>query len=137
MTKDVVSKEDQLRKVPLFSKLGKKSMTEIARIADVVDVPAGEVFVKQGELGNQFIMILEGKAKVEKDGKLVNHLSPNDFFGEVALIANRPRTATVTAETAMRVLAVERGYFDDLLENTPGLWKEIAIALCHYIPNKE
>ena len=97
----------------------------------------GEVLVKEGEIGNQFIMILEGKAKVEKDGKVVNHLAQNDFFGEIALIANRPRRATVTAETAMRILAVERGYFDDLLENTPGLWKEIAIALCNYITNKE
>jgi CRP-like cAMP-binding protein len=135
MAKKTMTKEDQLRKVPLFSKLGKKHLLEIARIADVVEVPAGEVLENEGAIGQQFAMILEGQATVEQNGKVVNRLSQNDFFGEIALIANRPRTATVTAETAMRLLAVERGYFADLLEQTPGLWKEIAIALCHYIPN--
>jgi len=137
MTKHVVSKEDQLKKVPLFSKLDKKHLTEIARIADVVDVPAGEVLLEEGGFGDQFLMILEGQAKVEKNGKVVNHLSENDFFGEIALVAHRPRTATVTSETAMRVLAVHGSHFKDLLENTPGLWKEMAIALSHYIPSKE
>lgn len=137
MTKHEVSKEDQLRKVPLFGKLDKKHLAEIARISDIVDVPAGEVLVAEGGFGDQFLMILEGQAKVEKNGKVVNRLSENDFFGEIALIVQRPRTATVTAETPMRVLAVHGSYFKDLLENTPELWKQIAIALCHYIPSKE
>jgi len=137
MTKHVVSKEDQLKKVPLFSNLDKRHLAEIARITDVVDVPAGEALIEEGGFGDQFLMILEGQARVEKNGHVVNRLSQNDFFGEVALIVHRPRTATVTAETAMKLLAVHGSHFKDLLENTPGLWKEMAIALCHYIPSKE
>ena len=135
MAEKIVSKEDRLRHVPLFSKLDRKHMAEIARIADVADAPSGEVLVKQDAIGRQFMMILEGQAKVEKNGEVVNRLSENDFFGEIALIANRPHTATVTAETDMKVLVVHTSHFHELLEQTPGLWKNIAIALSHYIPD--
>jgi CRP-like cAMP-binding protein len=131
----VVSKEDELRKVPLFSKLGKRNLVEIARIADVVERPAGEVLVKEDAMGFEFVMVLEGQAKAEQCGKVIGRLSQNDFFGEIGLIAHRPGPATVTAETAMRLLVVEPGYFEDLLEKAPDLWREIAIALCNYIPN--
>jgi len=137
MAEKIVSKEDRLRHVPLFSKLSKKHMAEIVRIADVSDAPSGEVLVKQGAIGRQFMLILEGEAKVERDGEVINRLSENDFFGEIALIAHRPHTATVTAETDMKVLVVHTSYFADLLEQTPGLWKEMAIALCHYIPARQ
>ena len=137
MSKKFISKEDRLRQVPLFSKIGKKHLAAIARISDIVEVPTGEVFVVEGGIGDQFIMILEGQAKVERNGKVIGQLSENDFFGEIALIGHRPRTATVTADTDMRVLAVDRGHFHELLEEAPELWKEIAIALCHYIRPKE
>lgn len=129
------TKEDELRNVPLFSKLSKKNLAEIARIADVVERPAGEVLVKEESLSFEFVMILEGQAKAEQCGKLLGRLSQNDFFGEISLIAQRPGAATVTTETAVRLLVVEPGYFEDLLEKAPDLWKEMAIALCDYIPS--
>jgi CRP-like cAMP-binding protein len=131
----MISKEDELRKVPLFSKLSKKSLKEIERIADVVTRPAGEVLLNEGAMGFEFIMILEGQAKAEECGKLIGRLSQNHFFGEVSLVAHRPGPATITAETAVKLLVVEPGYFENLLQQVPGLWKEIAIALCDYIPN--
>jgi CRP/FNR family transcriptional regulator, cyclic AMP receptor protein len=131
----MTSKEEELRKVPLFSKLGKKNLKEIARIADVVALPAGEVLLQEGAMGFDFLMILEGQAKVEECGKVIGRLSQNDFFGEISLIARRPSPVTVTAETAVTLLVAEPGYFEDLLEQAPDLWKEIAIALCDYIPN--
>jgi CRP-like cAMP-binding protein len=137
MERKTLSKEDRLRTVPLFGQLGHRTLGEIARIADVVDVPAGKVMVKQGGHGDQLIMILEGQARVEKNGEVINRLSQGDFFGEIALIAHRPRTATVTAEEAMRVLVVHVLQFDHLLETTPGLWKEIAVALCGYISDRD
>lgn len=134
MTETMMSKEDELRKVPLFSKLGRKHLAEIARVADVVDRPAGEVLVKEGVLGFEFVMILEGQAKAEECGREIGKLSANDFFGEISLIARRPGPATVTSETPVRLLVVEPGYFDDVLAQAPDLWKEIAIALCDYVP---
>jgi len=130
-----ITKEDELRKVPLFSKLSKKNLAEIARITDVFERPAGEVLVKEDTLSFDFIMILEGQAKAEHCGRLLGRLSQNDFFGEVSLIAHRPTPATVTTETTVRLLVLEPRHFEDLIEKVPDLWKEIAIALCDYIPS--
>ncbi len=135
MADKTISKEDQLRKVPLFSKLSKKSLTEIARMADVIERPAGEVLVTEDALSFEFVMILEGQAKAENCGRLLGRLSQNDFFGEVSLIARRPGPATVTAETPVKLLVVDPRQFDHLLEEVPGLWKEIAVALCDYLPS--
>ena len=134
MAEKRTTKEDELRKVPLFSNLSKKNLAEIVGIADVVERPAGEVLVKEDALSFEFLMILEGQAKAEQCGKLLGRLSQNDFFGEISLIARRPSPATVTAETAVRLLVVGPQYFESLLEKAPGLWKEIAVALCDYIP---
>ena len=101
----------------------------------MVERPAGEVLVKEDALSFEFLMILEGQAKAEQCGRLLGRLSQNDFFGEVSLIAHRPSPATVTAETTVRLLVVEPRYFEGLLERVPDLWKEIAIALCDYIPS--
>ena len=101
----------------------------------MVTRPAGEVLVKEGAIGFDFLMILEGQAKAEQCGKVIGRLSQNDFFGEVSLVAHRPGPATVTAETAVTLLVVEPGYFEDLVQQVPDLWKEIAIALCEYIPD--
>jgi len=135
MAEKSITKEDELRKVPLFSKLSKKNLAEIARITDVFERPAGEVLVKEDALSFEFMMILEGQAKAEHCGRLLGRLSQNDFFGEVSLIAHRPSPATVTSETTVRLLVVEPGYFEDLIERVPDLWKEMAIALCDYIPS--
>ena len=135
MAEKMITKEDELRRVPLFGTLGRKNLKEIARIADVTTRPAGEVFVREGALGFDFLLILEGEARAEQCGKVIGRLSQNDFFGEVSLVAHRESPAAIIAETDVRLLVVEPGYFEDLLEQVPDLWKEIAIALCDYIPN--
>ena len=89
--------------------------------------------VQQGKTGWEFIFIVDGKARVEKDGKVIRQLSGGDFFGEIALIDRKPRTATVTAETDMTVLIVHKTSFDHLLDTIPGLQKKILISLCDYL----
>ncbi len=135
MAEKSFTKEDVLRKVPLFSRLSKKNLVEVVRIADVVEVPAGKVLVKEDTRSFEFLMILEGQAKAEQCGRLLGRLSQNDFFGEIGLIAQRPSPATVTAETAVKLLVVGPRHFEGLLDRVPDLWKEIAIALCDYIPS--
>ena len=127
------TKGDMLRKVPLFSDLSKRNLNEIAKITDELEVQAGKVLAKQGERGSEFVLILQGMVKVEKDGKLINRLSANDFFGEIALIDKKPRTATVIAETNAKLLVVEARSFGRLLEQAPRLSNEIMVALCKYV----
>ncbi len=98
---------------------------------------AGKVLVQQGKTGREFIFIVEGKARVEKDGKVMRQVSKGDFFGEVALIDGESRTATVIAETDMTLLIVHKPSFDHLLDAIPGLQRKILISLCQYLRRAE
>jgi len=130
-------KIDLLKKVPLFSNLSQRHLGEIAKHADQVQVEKGRVLVQQGKIGWEFIFIVEGKARVEKDGNVIRQLSKGDFFGEISLIDGEPRTATVIAETNMTLLIVNKTSFDHLLEKIPGLQRKILISLCQYLRRAE
>ena len=130
-------KIDFLKKVPLFSNLSQRHLGEIAKHADQVGVEKGRVLVQQGKIGWEFIFIVEGKARVEKDGKVIRQLSKGDFFGEISLIDGEPRTATVIAETNMTLLIVNKTSFDHLLDAIPGLQRKILISLCQYLRRAE
>jgi CRP/FNR family transcriptional regulator/CRP/FNR family cyclic AMP-dependent transcriptional regulator len=130
-------KIDLLKKVPLFSNLSQRHLGEIAKHADQVQVEKDRVLVQQGKTGWEFIFIAEGKARVEKDGKVIRQLSGGDFFGEISLIDGEPRTATVIAETDMTLLVVNKMSFDHLLDTIPGLQRKILISLCQYLRRAE
>jgi len=130
-------KIDLLKKVPLFSNLSKRHLNEIGKHADQVSIKAGKVLAQQGRTGREFVFIVEGKAQVKKDGKVIRHLSSGDFFGEISLIDGEPQTATVIAETDMTILLVHSSSFDHLLNTIPGLQKKIMVSLCKYLRRAE
>jgi len=130
-------KAELLKKVPMFSNLSNRHLNEVAKYADQLPVKAGRVLAEQGEIGWEFVFILEGKARVEKGGKVINRLNSGDFFGEISLIDRGPRTATVIAETDMTLLIVNSKSFDHLLDTVPGLQKKILISLCQYFRRAE
>jgi CRP/FNR family cyclic AMP-dependent transcriptional regulator len=132
-----LQKIDLLKKVPLFSNLSQRHLKEISKHADEVKVDRGKVLAQQGKAGWEFIFIVDGKARVEKGGKVIRQLSGGDFFGEVALIDGKPRTASVTAESDMTVLIVHKTSFNHLLDTIPGLQKKILISLCDYLRRAE
>jgi len=126
-----------LKKVPLFSNLSQRHLREISKHADQVQVKTGKVLAEQGKTGWEFIFIVDGKARIEKDGKVVRQLSGGDFFGEIVLIDGKLRTATVTADADMTLLIVHKTSFDHLLNTIPGLQKKILISLCDYLRRAE
>jgi len=130
-------KIDLLKKVPLFSNLSKRHLNEIGKHADQVSIKAGKVLAQQGRTGREFVFIVDGKAQVKKDGKVIRHLSSGDFFGEISLIDGEPQTATVIAETDMTILLVHSSSFDHLLDTIPGLQKKIMVSLCKYLRRAE
>ena len=130
-------KIDLLKKVPLFSNLSKRHLNEIGKHADQVSIKAGKVLAQQGRTGREFVFIVEGKAQVKKDGKVIRNLSSGDFFGEISLIDGEPQTATVIAETDMTILLVHSSSFDHLLDTIPGLQKKIMVSLCKYLRRAE
>lgn len=132
-----LQKIELLKKVPMFSDLSQRYLKEIGKHADQVKVEAGRVLAQQENKGWEFIFIVDGKARVEKDRKIIRRLSEGHFFGEISLIDGEPRTATVISDTDMTLLVVNKTSFDHLLDKVPGLQRKILISLCKYLRSGE
>jgi CRP-like cAMP-binding protein len=122
-----------IKKVPLFSKLSKKGLEEVAHIADELDLPQGKVMAEEGDRGREFFVLLEGEAEVTKGGRSINSMHEGDFFGEIALVTQMPRTATVTATTDVRVLVITERDFASLLKHSDEVGRCVAEALAERI----
>jgi CRP-like cAMP-binding protein len=112
-------KVELIKKVPLFAGCSKRELEEIAHIADEIDLNEGKEMTQQGSRGREFFVLLEGEADVTKDGRSINKLGPGDFFGEIALVSDTPRTATVTATSPVRALVITDRSFRRLLDDQP------------------
>jgi CRP/FNR family cyclic AMP-dependent transcriptional regulator len=123
-------KVDVLKKVPLLSGLSARHLDLIARHADEVKVSAGAVLAREGSLGSEFFVILDGKAQVQMDGKVMARLDAGDLVGEMSLIDQKPRSATVIAKTPMLLLVVSSRSFSALLDDVPALRKKVMVTLC-------
>jgi CRP-like cAMP-binding protein len=98
----VATLANDLKRVPLFSSLSQRQLKRLSRDFRKRTFAYGTTPVRQGHTsGIGFFVIVEGEASVSVDGKEVARLGPGDYFGELGLIGQRPRTATVTAETPM------------------------------------
>jgi CRP/FNR family transcriptional regulator, cyclic AMP receptor protein len=123
------SKIDLIKRVPLFSSASKSELAEIASIADEIDLPAGKVLIKEGDAGREFFVLIDGTADVERGGRTVATLGPGDFFGEIALVAKTPRTATITTTSPVRALVITDRAFRQLLEQSPQIQNGVLRAL--------
>jgi CRP-like cAMP-binding protein len=113
-------KVELLRKVPLFARCSKRELTEIASLADEIDLREGKVLIREGRRGQEFFVLLDGAVDVTKADERINQLGPGDFFGEIALIApSAVRTATVTASTDVEALVVTAQNFRALIQRSP------------------
>jgi CRP-like cAMP-binding protein len=113
-------KVELLRKVPLFARCSKRELTEIASLADEIDLREGKVLIREGRRGQEFFVLLDGAVDVTKADERINQLGPGDFFGEIALIApSAVRTATVTASTDVEALVVTAQNFRRLIQRSP------------------
>jgi CRP/FNR family cyclic AMP-dependent transcriptional regulator len=123
------AKVDLIKRVPLFSECSKRDLNEIAGIADEIDLREGKELTKEGRPGREFFVLIEGEADVKKGTRRINQLGGGDFFGEIALVTRRPRTATVIATTPVRALVITDRSFRTLLEHQPEIQGKIMSAL--------
>ena len=115
----------RLRELDLFSGLSGRELEEVARLTDEVDVEAGRVLGREGEIAYEFFVIEEGTASVEVDGRHVVDLGPGEWFGEIGLLAAERRTATVTATTPMRLAVIFGPNFRALTQHLPQVGQTI------------
>ena len=118
-----------LERVPLFSGCSKRELGEIALIADELDLAQGATIIREGERGREFIVLVEGSARVTRRGKKVGDLAAGEWVGEIALVADVPRTATVTSLTPLRTLVVTDRSFRMLLAKHPSIAAKILQTL--------
>jgi CRP/FNR family transcriptional regulator, cyclic AMP receptor protein len=123
------AKVELIKRVPLFAECSRKDLNEIAGIADEIDLREGKELTKQGRPGREFFVLIEGKADVKKGSRRINTLEPGDFFGEIALVTRRPRTATVVATSPVRALVITDRSFRSLLEHQPEIQSKVMSAL--------
>jgi CRP-like cAMP-binding protein len=122
------AKVEVISKVPLFSNCSKRELQQIASVADQVDLPEGKVLMRMGDRGREFFVLLDGKAEVVAKDR-TRTLSDGDFFGEIALVSDQPRTATVTTKTPVKALVITDRGFRDLLRKQPQIQLKVLQAL--------
>jgi CRP-like cAMP-binding protein len=98
--------EHRVKSVPLFSSLSKAEAKRVAGITDEVDVREGAELLHQGNFAHEFMVIEEGRARVERDGQPVAELGPGDFLGEIAALEHGQRNASVIAATPMTLMVM-------------------------------
>ena len=119
---------EHLASVPLFAACSRKDLQRIARASDEVQIPAGRTLMKQDDVGRECFVLVDGKVKVERNGRKVASLGPGAYFGELSLLDKGPRTATVTAESPITVLVLGPREFSAVLDEVPQLAHKLLTA---------
>lgn len=115
--------------VDLFGGCSKSELSRIAALVDEIDVPAGKELTREGESGWEFFVIADGNAKATRNGRRIASFGPGSFFGEMALLDQGPRSATVSAETDMQLLVLtSRGFFT-LVDDTPSVARKVLAGM--------
>ncbi len=124
------TKVDALAKAPLFDALSRQELGELAKATEDLEVQEGKTLTREGDLGREFFVIVEGDVSVTRGGNEIRRLGPGDFFGEIALIYdNARRTATVTAASPLRFFVLTRQSFRSLLEHQTEIEEKVMAAL--------
>jgi CRP-like cAMP-binding protein len=128
----IVRRDDKVRlisRIPLFEACSQSELARIAAIAVQIDVPDGEVLIREGEPGDLFFVLVDGSAEVRKGKRRIATLGAGDFAGEIALVTDAPRTATVRTTSPVTALRATRKGFSALLETSPKIQQKVLKAL--------
>jgi CRP-like cAMP-binding protein len=110
---------------PLFAGLSRRQLALASRLSTQLEIPAGRVLAREGSVGTEFIVVLDGQVDVLCQDDLVATRGPGTPLGEIALLSGRPRTATLVARTPLRVQVSSRSEFECLLADIPELSRRL------------
>jgi CRP/FNR family transcriptional regulator, cyclic AMP receptor protein len=125
----VNDKEAILQRVPLFAGLDERSLQAVSILAREVAFKNGDVLMVEGEAGDEFFVILDGTIRIERGDRTIRSMTTGGFLGEIALVDRRPRTATATCVTDVRLLEIRAHEFDRLLDTLPAVHERIRAAI--------
>jgi CRP-like cAMP-binding protein len=131
------AKVELLSGVPLFAGLSKGQLGQLASIADEIDLPEGKVLIREGERGREFFILVGGEAEVRRKGKKLDTRQAGEFFGEIALVSDVPRVATVTTASPVRALVITDREFRRLLERVPAIALKVLEAVANRLPTAQ
>ena len=118
-----------LSKIWLFSTSSARDLRTIRKALEEVTVPPGRLLCEQGTIGREFFLILSGQASVKRNNRKVATLGPGQYFGELALLDRRPRSASVTSDTEMTLLVLGQRQFNGVLDAVPALSRKLLSAM--------
>jgi CRP/FNR family cyclic AMP-dependent transcriptional regulator len=128
------SKIELLRRVPLFAGCTRKELEGIAKIADEIDFRAGKTLIREGAPGREFFVLADGTAEITRKGKRIDTASAGDFFGEMALLSDQPRNATVTTTSDVDTIVISARSFKSLIEANPLIALKVMRAVADRLP---
>jgi CRP/FNR family transcriptional regulator, cyclic AMP receptor protein len=123
------AKVEALKRAPLFEGLTKRELAQLARLSDDLEVPAGQILCREGEIGQEVFVIVDGEVTVTRRGKRAVTGHAGEFFGEISIVEHMPRTATVTARTPVRLFVLTGQSFRSVLQDYPGVQQKVLVAL--------
>ena len=123
-------KATALSRAPLFKQFTRGELVELAKVTEDLEVENGKVLAREGDIGREFFVIVDGDVVVTKGDEEINRLGPGDFFGEIALIWESPRrTATVSAAGPVRFFVLTRQAFRSLIDRHPDIEEKVLNAV--------
>ena len=122
-------KDLDLSTIWLFSTCSTRDLRTIRKATEEVTVPAGRVLCEEGTIGREFFLIVDGHATVSRNGQIIATLGPGQYFGELALLDRRPRSATVVSDTEMLLLVLGQRQFNGILDAVPALSHKLLAAM--------
>jgi CRP/FNR family cyclic AMP-dependent transcriptional regulator len=127
------TKVQALRRAPLFEDLSRKELVQLARASEDLEVAPGKCCVTRATWDTRFFVIVDGKVEVTRNGQRVAARGGGEFVGEIALLEETPRTATVTAKTPVRLFVLTRKDFRHLVNENPSVERKVLRALARRV----
>lgn len=121
MTLTLDRRSELLAGCPLFRGIDATGLAGLAEVATAVDFPPNHVIARQGDIGTGFFVVVAGTVRVVRDGDILVHLGPGEFFGELSVLDRLPRNASVISDTATSCLALASWDFEKVLLEQPQL----------------
>ena len=137
LKRGIAEREAALARVPLFADLSKRHLRELARVSGVADYGEGETVVQQDAAGDVCFVILDGEARVVRNGRRLATIAAGSFFGEMSLLDGAPRTASVITEEPSRLLSLPRSAFVELLAANPAIATKVLATVARRLRAQE